>query len=366
MTEVPFLDLAAAYAELREELDDAHRGVMASGRYIGGEEVEAFEAELAAFCGAGFAVGTGNGLDALTLALRALEVGPGDEVVVPAHTFIATWLAVTATGATPVPADVEPDTGNLDPARAHAALTVRTKAIVAVHLHGQPADVPSLERLGVPVVEDAAQAHGAAWGARRAGALGAIAAFSFYPGKNLGAYGDAGAVVTTDRELAERVRMLGNYGSRVKYDHEVLGVNSRLDPLQAACLRVKLRHLDAWNARRATIAATYLDALAGVPGLVLPGVRSPATHAWHLFPVRSTARDQLAARLGRAGVQTLVHYPIPPHRSGAYRATHGHHHLPVAEAWARQTLSLPIGPHLTAADAGRVVDAVRGSLRAAA
>jgi dTDP-3-amino-3,4,6-trideoxy-alpha-D-glucose transaminase len=360
MTKVPFLDLAAGYAELRDELDDAQRRVMASGRYIGGDEVEAFEREFAAFCGVRRAVGTGNGLDALTLALRALGAGRGDEVVVPAHTFIATWLAVTAVGATPVPVDVEADTGNIDPRRAEAAVSARTKAIVAVHLHGQPADVEALQRLGPPVVEDAAQAHGARWGARRAGALGTIAAFSFYPGKNLGAYGDAGAVVTDDPALADRVRLLSNYGMRMKYDHEALGVNSRLDPLQAACLRVKLRHLDTWNARRTAIAQTYLESLAAAPDLTLPTVRAQARHAWHLFAVRSPARDELAARLADHGVQTLVHYPVPPHRSGAYRATHGHHHLAVAESWARQTLSLPIGPHLSAAQVDRVLGAMRG------
>ena len=366
MTAVPFLDLAAGYAELRAELDEAQRRVMASGRYIGGEEVEAFESEFAAFCGVRHGVGTGNGLDALTLALRALDVGPGDEVVVPAHTFIATWLAVTAAGATPIPADVEAETGNVDPRAAAAALSQRTKAIVAVHLHGRPADVDRLRDLGVPVVEDAAQAHGARWGQRRAGALGTIAAFSFYPGKNLGAYGDGGMVVTDDAALADRVRLLGNYGARAKYEHEELGVNSRIDPLQAACLRVKLRHLDAWNARRDAVARTYLEALAGVPELALPVATPPAASAWHLFAVRSPTRDQLAARLAERGVQTLVHYPVPPHRSGAYRATHGHHHLPAAEAWARQTLSLPIGPHLPIADVEHVVAALRDGKRRAA
>ena len=366
MTTVPFLDLAAAYDELRGELDEAQRRVMASGRYIGGQEVEALESEFAAFCGVRHGVGTGNGLDALTLALRALDVGPGDEVVVPAHTFIATWLAVTAAGATPIPADVEAQTGNIDPQRAAAALSQRTKAVIAVHLHGRPADVDRLRDLGVPIVEDAAQAHGARWGERRAGALGTIAAFSFYPGKNLGAYGDGGMVVTDDEALADRVRLLGNYGARAKYDHEELGVNSRLDPLQAACLRVKLRHLDAWNARRDAVAQTYFEALAGLPELELPVTAPPARNAWHLFAVRSPSRDEVAARLATHGVQTLIHYPVPPHRSGAYRATHGHYHLPVAEAWARETLSLPIGPHLPIADAERVAAALRDGARRAA
>jgi dTDP-3-amino-3,4,6-trideoxy-alpha-D-glucose transaminase len=357
---VPFLDLEAGYRELQPSLDAAALRVLGSGRYVLGDEVEAFEQAWAAFCGVRHAVGVGNGLDALTLALRALGVGPGDEVVVPAHTFIATWLAVTALGAVPVGVDPD-DTGNIDVERVADAIGPRTRAIVAVHLYGRPVDVDALAGLGVPVVEDAAQAHGAVLGGRRAGSLGRIAAFSFYPGKNLGAMGDAGAVTTDDPELAERVRLLRNYGSRRRYVHEVAGGNSRLDPLQAALLGVKLAHLEAWNARRAVHAAAYLAALD--PDLVgLPAADGDgATSSWHLFVVRHPDREALRRHLAEHGVETLVHYPVPPHRSPAY-ATGAHH--PGADAWASTVLSLPLGPHLTDAQREHVVAAVQASLKA--
>ena len=276
---VPFLDLRAAHAEVRDALDAAYRRVVGSGAYVLGAEVEAFEREFAAYCGVGHCVGVGNGLDALHLVLRAYGVGPGDEVVVPSNTFVATWLAATHAGATPVPVEPDPATYNLDPARLEAAITPRTRAIVAVHLYGQPADMDPVRevarRHGLPVVEDAAQAHGARYRGRRAGALGDAAAFSFYPGKNLGGLGDGGAVTTDDAALADRVRVLRNYGSREKYHNEVVGVNSRLDPLQAAFLRAKLPHLDAWNARRAAVAARYLDGLGGVGGAGWPSPTCP-------------------------------------------------------------------------------------------
>ena len=368
---IPFLDLGATYDELRPDLDAAYRRVMASGWYIGGEEVEAFERDFAAFCGAAHAVGVGNGLEALHLVLRAYGIGPGDEVIVPSNTYIATWLAVTYTGATPVPVEPDPATFNLDPERVEAAVTGRTRAMMPVHLYGQPADMDPIcdvaRRHGLKVVADAAQAHGARYHGRRVGSLADATCFSFYPGKNLGAYGDAGAVTTDDAALAERLRVLRNYGSRTKYHNETVGYNSRLDPLQAAFLGVKLPHLDAWNARRAEIASLYIDRLADVAELTLPHVPAWAEPAWHLFVVRHADRDGLARRLGEAGVQTLIHYPVPPHRQPAYADLEmGEGILPVAEAIHRDLLSLPIGPHLSLEDAARVAEAVCEACRSMA
>jgi len=356
---VPFLDLTAAHAELGGELERAFARVGAAGRWVLGPEVEAFERDWARACGAEAAVGVGSGLDALSLTLRGLGIGPGDEVVVPAQTFIATWLAVSAVGATPIAADVDDATGNLDPAAAADAIGPRTRAILPVHLFGQPADMTALRALaddhGLRLVEDAAQAHGARWAGTPAGALGDAAAFSFYPGKNLGALGDAGAVTTSDAALADAVRLLRNYGSPRKYEHVIEGVNSRLDELQAAFLRAKLDRLAQWNARRARIAAHYRDALAGHAAVRVPAVRPEADPSWHLFAVRCAERDALAEHLRARGVETLVHYPTPPHRSPAY-ALPGRH--PNAEAWAREELSLPIGPHLSDAQVEEVVAAV--------
>jgi dTDP-4-amino-4,6-dideoxygalactose transaminase len=365
-TTVRFLDLRAPYEELREELDDAVGRVLASGWYVLGEEVASFEHEFAAYCGADHCVGVNSGLDAIHVALRALGVGPGDEVLVPAHTFVATWLGVSYAGATPVPVGVEEGTYNLDQACVEEAMTERTRAIMPVHLYGQAADMEPImalaSRHGLAVVEDAAQAHGASYRGSRAGALGQAAAFSFYPGKNLGAMGDGGAIVTDDPELAERCRMLRNYGSRRKYQHELAGHNTRLDELQAAVLRVKLRHLDAWNERRRALAGRYRDALR-LPELALPAATAESGHVWHLFVVRHPQRDALAEAIGRRGVDTLIHYPVPPHLSGAYRetTTSGNGHAQ-AERLAGEVLSLPIGPHLEEAEAMRVIDAVRGAV----
>lgn len=363
MTRIPFLDLRAPYDELREPLDAAYRRVMESGWYILGAEPAEFERRWAEYCGAAHCVGVGNGLDALELILRAMDVGPGDEVIVPSNTYIATWLAVSDVGATPVPVEPDPRTYNIDPARIEGAITSRTKAILVVHLYGQCCEMgPIVEvarRHGVRVIEDAAQAHGAAYEGRRAGALADAAGWSFYPGKNLGAVGDAGGVTTNDPAIADRVRVLANYGSRRKYHNEVRGTNSRLDPLQAAMLAVKLDVLDEWNERRARIAALYDERLAGIPDLVLPHVPAWTTPTWHLYVVRHPARDALAAALDAAGVGTLVHYPIPPHRSGAYAAEFGETRWPLAEEIAGTVLSLPIGPHLALRDAERVADAVR-------
>jgi dTDP-4-amino-4,6-dideoxygalactose transaminase len=363
MTGVSFLDLHAVYAELSEELDEAYHRVMLSGRYILGDEVEAFEDEWAAYCGVKHCVGVGNGLDALHLILRAFGIGPGDEVIVPSNTYIASWLAVSSTGATPVP--VEPDIAGciIDPARIEAAITVNTRAIMPVHLYGSPADMDAIlkvaSRHGLKVVEDAAQAHGATYKKRRCGSLGDAAGFSFYPSKNLGAMGDAGAVTTDDGGLADRVRALRNYGSRRKYQNDEPGFNSRLDPLQAAFLRVKLPHLNEWNLRRARTAAGYMEALAATQELVLPRVPAWAEPVWHVFAVRHPRRDQLQKRLLSAGVETLIHYPVPPHLSGAY-ADRGLEagSLPVAELLAGTVLSLPMGPHLSEPEWHRTVEAV--------
>ena len=360
---VPFLDLGAAYRELRADIDAAIARVLASGWYVLGPEVEAFEAEWAAFCGARHAVGVANGLDALTLALRALDIGPGDEVVVPSNTYIATWLAVSALGARPVPVEPDPATHNIDPARIADALSPATRAILPVHLYGQPVDLDPILALarshGLAVVEDAAQAHGARYKGARIGAHGDVVCWSFYPGKNLGALGDAGAVTTNRAEIAERIRMLRNYGSREKYVNEVQGANSRLDPLQAAVLRAKLPYLEAWTTRRRSIAAAYAQGLADA-GLVLPHVPDWAEPVWHLYVVGSLARDALQRKLATACVATLIHYPIPPHMQSAY-ADLGlpPEALPLARRLAGEVLSLPIGPHLSRGDAARVVAAVR-------
>ncbi len=346
---IPFLDLRAATAELRPELDEVIARALDAGRYVLGPEVEAFEQEWAAYIGTSHAVGVGSGLDALELALRACEIGPGDEVIVPSHTFIATWLAVQRTGATIVPVEPRLDSMNIDPELIDAAITERTRAIVPVHLYGQPADMdPILEiadRRGLRVIEDAAQAHGAVYRGRRAGSLGHAAAWSFYPAKNLGALGDAGAVTTSDERIAERVRRLRNYGSTTKYVHEELGFNSRLDELQAAVLRVKLRHLDEWNARRTLIAAAYLSEIDPVR-VQLPDIAPEVSPVWHLFVIRSMERDALEAELGTAGVTTLIHYPRPPHLQSALSGCGPWGPLPLAERLGREVLSLPIGPHM--------------------
>jgi dTDP-4-amino-4,6-dideoxygalactose transaminase len=360
---IPFLDLGAAYRELQPQIDATIARVLASGHYILGPEVDAFEAEYAAYCEAQDCIGLANGLDALHLALRAMGVGPGDEVIVPSNTYIATWLAVSQCRATPVPVEPDPRTYNIDPALVEAAITPRTKVILPVHLYGQPADMDPIlaiaRKHGLRVLEDGAQAHGARYKGRRIGAHGDVVAWSFYPGKNLGALGDGGAITTDDAELADRIRVLRNYGSRVKYVNEVQGYNSRLDPLQAAVLRVKLAHLDAWNARRASVAAAYLQGLEG-HGLVLPHVPEWAEPAWHLFVVRHPQRDALQQRLTAAGVGTLIHYPIPPHRQAAYaEAGFAADAFPIASGMADEVLSLPMGPHLGLEDAARAIGVVR-------
>ena len=356
---IPFLDLKAPYLELKPELDEAIARVVSSGWFIGGAEVEQFESEFATYCGATHAVGVANGLDALHLALRAMDVGPGDEVIVPSNTYIATWLAVSQCGATPVPVEPDARTYNIDPALIEAAITSRTKVILPVHLYGQPADMDPIlaiaRKHGLRVLEDGAQAHGARYKGQRLGAHGDAVAWSFYPGKNLGAMGDGGAVTTNDAQLADRIQVLRNYGSRVKYVNEVQGYNSRLDPLQAAILRVKLAHLDEWNARRSAIAARYQVGLADC-GLTLPFVPECAAPAWHLYVVQHPQREAMQKALSEAGVGTLIHYPIPPHLQGAYvDLGHGNGMFSIAESIHNQIFSLPMGPHLGADDAMQVI-----------
>jgi dTDP-4-amino-4,6-dideoxygalactose transaminase len=359
---IPFLDLGAAYRELKTQIDSAVSRVLASGWYVLGPEVESFEASWASYCGARHAVGLANGLDALTLALRALDVGPGDEVIVPSNTYIATWLAVSAVGATPVPVEPVPSTFNIDPTRIERAISPRTRVLLPVHLYGQPADLdPILDiarRYGLRVVEDAAQAHGAAYRGQRIGAHGDIVCWSFYPGKNLGALGDAGAITTNDADLAARVATLRNYGSHQKYINEEAGVNSRLDPVQAAILNVKLETLDDWNVRRRAIATLYARGLAGT-GLTLPHVPDWADPAWHLYVVRSPNRDELQKYLTAADIGTLIHYPIPPHMQAAYAGLSlAPQSLPLARNLAAEVISLPMGPHLTSDQATCIIKTV--------
>jgi dTDP-4-amino-4,6-dideoxygalactose transaminase len=363
---IPFLDLKAINLTQQEDIEQAMRRVLHSGWYVLGKEVDAFEQAYAAYCGTRHAIGVAHGLDAIFLLLKAYDVGPGDEVIVPSNTYIATWLAVSHCGATPVPVEPVEGTYNLDPQRVAAAITARTRAIIPVHLYGQPADMAPLMALALAhqlrVIEDGAQAHGALYQGRKVGALGHAAAFSFYPGKNLGALGDAGAITTDDDELALKLRTLRNYGSQKKYHNELAGFNSRLDELQAAVLSVKLPQLDRQNAARAAIAACYNEGLAGVPGLRLPEVAPGADPVWHLYVVRHPRRDALAAKLAEAGVGTLVHYPLPPHLQPAYvELGLGAGAFPIAETIHREVLSLPMGPTMTLAEAQQVVVAVRAA-----
>lgn len=360
MTEIPFLNLQSPYAEMKNELDEAARRVMQSGQFILGPEVKAFEEEFAEYCEAKYCVGVGNGLDALHLILRAAGIGKGDEVIVPANTYIATWLAVSYAGARPVPVEPDERTYNIDPKRIEDAISSRTKAIIPVHLYGQPAEMAAInkvaERYGLKVIEDAAQAHGARYRGRRVGALGLAGGFSFYPGKNLGAMGDAGAVVTNDAALAEEIRKLRNYGSEVKYYNPEKGYNSRLDELQAALLRVKLTSLDDWNERRKQVAAAYLQMLEGVADLTLPYVPANTEAVWHLFVVRTGNRQALQKHLGEAGIGTLIHYPVPAHLQEAYADLgYAPGSFPISEQLASEVVSLPMGPHLSSHDLHQVV-----------
>ena len=360
---IPFADFKAQYAAIRTEIRQAIDGVLESGWYILGEQGRAFEEEFAAYLGSAHAMGVGSGTDAIQLALMALGIGPGDEVIIPANTCMPTICGIMAAGARPVAADVSEATLTLDPASVETKLTSATKALVPVHLYGHPCDMDALNALaqsgGLVVVEDCAQAHGAMYKRKKCGMLAHAAAFSFYPTKNLGAYGDGGAVVTSDPDTAERVRSMRNYGEDRRYHHNRPGINSRLDELQAAILRVKLRYVDTWNTRRKELAAKYLNALADAE-VTLPFVAPWATPSWHLFAVRSKHRDALQGHLKEKGIQTLIHYPIPVHLQEACReimqANAGD--LPIAEAACRQVLSLPLYPELPGESVERVINAV--------
>jgi dTDP-3-amino-3,4,6-trideoxy-alpha-D-glucose transaminase len=364
---VPFLDLGAANAELAEELETAFAHVLYSGLYIRGAEVELFEREFAHYCDRGAAVGVGNGLEALQLTLEALGIGRGDEVLVSAHTSIATWLAIAHAGARPVPIEPEADTMLIDTERVEESIGPRTVAIVPVHLYGMPADMGTLSTIarkyGLALVEDASQAHGARLHGRQLGSSSDAVAYSLYPTKNLGALGDAGIVVSDDIGLVERIRMLANYGERSRHENEMRGHNSRLDEIQAALLRVKLRRLDEWNGRRRARAQQYLELLSACSGVTLPATSDGALPVWHQFVVRVNARDLVRKQLASRGIQTLVHYPTPPHRSHAF-ATDAVDSLPITEQLAASVLSLPISPHLSESACTQVCEAVVASVAA--
>ncbi|HWT91341.1 MAG TPA: DegT/DnrJ/EryC1/StrS family aminotransferase [Solirubrobacterales bacterium] len=360
--DIPYLDLRALSLELGEELEGAVARAVGSGWYLLGPELEGFEREFAAYCGTRHCVGVANGTSAIELALRAAGVGPGDEVIVPAYTWIATWLAVSRTGARPVGVDVEEATYNLDPRLVEAAISERTAAIVPVHLRGEPADMDAIGALAAAadllVVEDAAQAHGARYRGRRVGGIGRAGAFSFYPTKNLGGIGDGGAVTTDDDELAERVRRLRNFGMRDRSEIEEAGVNSRLGEVAAAALRLMLPRLDAWNRARAALAQVYLDAFRGHSSISVPVTPGWADPAWHLFVIGHPDRDACARSLAAQGVGTLVHYPLLPHQTGPYRERWRAGSFPVAERLASRALSLPLYPQLDPAACERVAAAV--------
>jgi dTDP-4-amino-4,6-dideoxygalactose transaminase len=373
---IPFVDFGSIYNELKPELDEAYERFMRSSSYVLSKEVEAFEAEYAEYCGTKFCVGVANCLDAMHLVLRAWGVGEGDEVIVPSNTYIATWLAVSHAGAQPVPVEPDPRTYNIDPERIEAAISPRTRAILPVHLYGQPADMAPIMAIaakhGLQVMEDAAQAQGATYQNRRVGGLGHAAGHSFYPTKNLGALGDGGAVTTNDPILADRIRCLRNYGSKRRYYNEVRGYNSRLDEIQAAFLRVKLRHLDAWNQRRQISAFRYQERLTqanldGGQALVLPFELPGAASVWHLYIVRHAQRDILQALLKEQGIPTLIHYPVPPHASEAYGSDRKRDNplppLPIADELASTVLSLPITPHLSFPQIDYVADSVIAIIR---
>jgi dTDP-4-amino-4,6-dideoxygalactose transaminase len=360
--QIPLVDLKAQYALIRNEVDAAIARVVTNADFILGRDVEAFETEYAAYCDAGYAVGLDSGLSALELGLRALGIGPGDEVITPAHSFIASSSAISFTGAKPVWVDVDPETYNIDAGKIEAAITKRTKAIMPVHLYGQPADMDVIMEIArkhhLYVVEDACQAHGARYDGRRAGSIGDIAAFSFYPGKNLGAYGDAGALVTNNKEVADTVRQMRNYGQRKKYEHAFLAWNRRMDTLQAAVLRVKLPHLDAWNAARQRHASVYDELLAGA-GLQTPRIARNRDHVFHLYVLQADRRDALLEHLNAQGIHGGIHYPVPIHLQEAYREEgFGSGSFPVTEAMAPRLLSLPMYPELTEPHLQRIADAV--------
>jgi len=354
--QIPFLDLRASYLEIKDKLDSAALRVLDSGYWIMGSEVKGFEEEFASYCGVKHCVGLANGLEAIHLLLRVLGIGKGDEVIVPSNTYIASWLGVTHVGANIVPVEPIEGTHNLDPRLIEGAITTRTKAIMPVHLYGQPADMDPINYIArkhnLYVLDDCAQGHGGRYNGRLVGNLADASAFSFYPSKNLGAIGDAGAITTNSDEIAEKIRVIRNYGSRVRYYNEVVGYNSRLDEMQAAFLREKLKYLDEWNSRRSKLAKIYLTELDGVTGITLPEVIKDAEPVWHLFVIRIQARDKIRELLSEKGIQTIIHYPVPPHLSQAYKGQDSwvQKNLPIAARLAEEVISLPIGPQMKEED----------------
>ena len=361
---IPFLDLSPSHQELKAELDAAYHRVMFSNSFILGSELAAFETDFAHHCNVKHAIGVGNGLEALSLILRAMEIGTNDEVIVPSHTFIASWLAVSSVRAKPVPVEVCSKTYNIDPLCIEKAINSRTKAIMAVHLYGQPADMDAIhtiaKKYNLKVIEDAAQAHGATYKGKKIGGLSHAAGFSFYPTKNLGAIGDAGAVTTNDDLIASKIRLLRNYGSPIKYSHDVKGTNSRLDELQAAFLNVKLQKLNHWNYQRQQIAKQYIEGLTSYPSIFLPFVPEWAQPVWHLFVIRYPKRNQLISYLKDQGIQSMVHYPTPPHLSQAYSdLDFQNNDFSNTEMLSHQMLSLPLWPQMTQRQIIVVLDALK-------
>jgi len=366
ISNVPFNNLQLLHQSISAELQAVFARVLQSGWFIMGKELEAFEKEYTDYIGTKHCIGVGNGLDALVLILKALNIGAGDEVIVPAHTYIATWLAVTQVGATPVPVLTD-EFHAINPDLISQAITDKTKAVIAVHLYGHPADMDSISNAigqrNIHIIEDAAQAHGATYKGKKAGNLGIAAGFSFYPGKNLGALGDAGGITTNDGALASQIRMLRNYGSHEKYHHEIVGTNSRLDELQAALMRVKLPLLDQWNNRRCEIAQLYINELNNIEAIQLPATADWATHVWHQFVIRSKYRDALRNHLSSNGVQTLIHYPIANHQQGAYLGQYDEDKYFDYSSMTNEILSLPICPTLTNEEIIYVCDTLKNSIK---
>jgi len=358
---VPFLSLNESYNSHSDEINKAIEGVLQSGRYIGGPILKSFEEKFSLYTQAEYCVGLANGLDALEISLKCLGISHGDEVIVPSNTFIATWLAVSNVGATPIP--VEPNIKNysIDANKIDQVITSKTKAIIPVHLYGQPADMNEILKIAkkhnLYIIEDAAQAHGAIYKGKKIGSHGDIVTWSFYPGKNLGAFGDAGAITTNNKSIAEEIRAIGNYGSKEKYVNILMGVNSRLDPIQAAILDVKLTYLDSWNEKRKSIAKKYLEEI-NLSNLILPYGVDSQNAAWHLFPVRHVQRDKLMSFLESKGIQTLIHYPIPPHKQEIYQKQYSKYVLPICEKMAEELVSLPIEPNMTDEQVEYVIEQV--------
>lgn len=361
---IPLVDLKKQYAALRGEILPAVERVFGDANFILGSQVAEFEAAFSRLCGCGYGVGVASGTDALMLALRGLGIGPGDQVITAANTFVATPLAVSYAGARPVLADIDPDTYTMRPDEVRRAITRKTRAIIPVHLYGHPADMAGIRKIaherGIAVIEDACQAHGASIAGKPVGSFGAAGCFSFYPGKNLGAFGDAGMVVTNSAALAAKVRMLRNYGSRKKYYHDLKGFNSRLDTVQAAILSVKIRKLEGWNQARVQSAALYTRLLEGVP-VETPAAKGDVRHVYHLYVIRTKKRDRLLSHLNRHGISAGIHYPVPVHLLKAYRELgYGRGDFPVTERYARQVISLPMYPEITPGQIEYVVDTIKG------